>query len=42
MAGHKLMSTTVDIYKGRITANGFAEGMKQYDMKQYERKMLKG
>ena len=37
MAGHKLMSTTVDIYKGRITPKGFAEGMKQY-----ERKMLKG
>jgi len=36
-AGHKRMTTTLNVYKKAITPEGFADGMKQY-----ERKMLKG
>jgi integrase len=37
LAGHKRMTTTLNVYKKAITPEGFADGMKQY-----ERKMLKG
>jgi integrase len=36
LAGHKRMTTTLDVYKQAITAEGFAAGMREY-----EQKMLK-